>query len=384
MKLLNQTAAAENGLHFQNGLMTYGHCHVRIQETPIVEQNDLISLREILANFQRASLSSAVRVGGSSANSNNYYCQLIDGSTLILRENLGQRSQLYLEANSEVLYDAFERQAPIAKPLRTLSGHWSVKSGPVIWTAFNFIKANSYFKGGFEQMTQAGVAIGKLHSILSLPEFSKRVKAFEVDTAVKYRLLDHTGFAEILQTAEETEPYSFATSLLKAEADIISYAIDQQTTDPAGCIDGTIHYDLHPHNILISGSQVNIVDYDNFRSGPLAQDLGFALHRLGRQHAYHFGEAGLVESCKAFLGEYRNSSGYSHTEQQIVGHGLCRTLQSLSSVLRSYYLGRDVTLAQILPKFILAQREHLKLCATTELIRPSPALAKRLEQFTPW
>ncbi len=384
MKPVSQNEAAEYGLKFQNGLMTYGHCQTRILETPIVDEAAISSLQLILANFHSASLSSAVRVGGSSTSSNNYHCQLSDSSTLILRENLGQQSQPYLEANAEALQEAFELQAPIAKPLRAISGTWSIKSGPVFWTAFNFIQANSYFKGGVGQMSQAGAAIGKLHSVLSLPEFSKRVKAFEVDTAAKYPPLDHKGFAEILQAAEEIEPYSFTTSLLKAETDIISYAIDQQTADASGCIDGTIHYDLHPHNILITEFGASIVDYDNFRSGPLAQDVGFALHRLGRQHAYHFGETGLVEGCRAFLAEYAISSGYLHSDARIAGHGLNRTLQSLSNVLRSYYLGRDVTLAQILPKFILAQREHLKLCAMTELILPSPALTKRLEHFTPW
>ena len=45
-----------------------------------------------------------------------------------------------------------------------------------------------------------------------------------------------------------------------------------------------IHSDLHPHNILMNGDQVDaIIDFDSMRLSQQARDVAFAIYRFGRQ-----------------------------------------------------------------------------------------------------
>lgn len=83
-----------------------------------------------------------------------------------------------------------------------------------------------------------------------------------------------------------------------------------------------IHGDLHPHNLLLGNNgETVIVDFGNVSYADFLTDVGFALHRLGRQavvfHEKPWQET-LEKAIHAFLGAYRMENPLEEHEIALV------------------------------------------------------------------
>lgn len=361
MIILNEFSAVQYGLEFKNSLLRYGHCETEIRRVSVAgEQAQVVS--EIAAYFISERPIQITKLGMESANSVNYLCEFRNGEMLVLRENIGQKSIEYLGFISELIEIAHDQGAPLARPIYTMQGSAAVEALGRFWSAFEYLDSQEYFSGRDNQLELAGDSIGRLHKNTSTDVTLRLVDKFQSQAAAKYCDLDESGLMSLFAIATSKEPDSFITALFAAELETIRLAIhivqEPEVSTETSC-KGTIHFDLHPHNLIAVKKGIFIVDYDNFRIDEYAQDLGFALHRLGRQRLYHFGEADISYQLRGFLKAYDAANPNSVNSRSIIRHGLRRTLQSLSSVLSGYYLRNDISLEKVLPKAILAQREHL-------------------------
>lgn len=376
-------------LEFRNNVLRINHSDVKIPHRVIDDPAIVQTLRSVAAQFTESPINDEndeiVMIGPASPNSANFRVVTWSGQEILLRRCDNQPDLGYLNATAELIAQAREQGAPLTKQIRCRSSEspWVASIENKSWIAFEYIPAPGYFSGITNELSLAGAAIGKLHYGL---EMASAVVPYHgrAQGAVKdYSSLTADDVDRYLLLANANHPNSFTTRFLQGEADILRAALTiQKRLEAAIPVHqgsqtgdlGLIRFDLHPHNILSLGDKIVIVDYDCIHRAPLMSDVGFALHRLGRQALFHSDNPNPANVVEQFLSGYRTElHGRELRIPELLFYGLNRGLQSVKSVLDTFYIKGDLTYAGDLPKFIVAAREMLYL------VRASPQLQEHID-----
>jgi|APSaa5957512493_1039668.scaffolds.fasta_scaffold11917_3 aminoglycoside phosphotransferase (APT) family kinase protein len=143
----------------------------------------------------------------------------------------------------------------------------------------------SYFSGAQESVHTVGDAVGRMHAVLkSIPEDLQLTG--EIPSVTLEEKAIFTAMVENRHTEQGILSAEHQALLAKNKyflSTIWDEVLDHEQTyfqSPRGLQ----HIDLHPHNILMNGSQVAaFLDFDSLKLGPLKSMLGFSAFKLLRQ-----------------------------------------------------------------------------------------------------
>ncbi len=293
-----------------------------------------------LKEFGMGSVLAIEKMGLTTVQSNCLLLSCANGQ-IVLRQCLRQQNQQYINSVGESLnYLKSRKDLQVPESLKFKSGSYSIQDDQGhCWTASSFSDAKNYFEGTALQMHSTGRALGKFHvGLETMPDaitdnFTSKNGAYQAQSMT----------AGDLQSIEENLRILGNRDLLQIfmrEKDIINEALkirDRIACDiriPNGHMT-FLHYDLHPHNILaMQDSSVVLVDFDNIRIGFAEVDLGFALHRLGRQTAELQGKEQVRNACHQFIDGYCSEHpGFEFNPCTALRHALDRSLIGVVGVL---------------------------------------------------
>ena len=84
-----------------------------------------------------------------------------------------------------------------------------------------------------------------------------------------------------------------------------------------------IHADLHPHNVIVQGSRLHIIDFDDAGFGWHAYDLAVALHRMKDSSNY-------LDAKTSLLNGYSDLRSVNHSNTQMIE--MFHVVRSLASI----------------------------------------------------
>lgn len=174
------------------------------------------------------------------------------------------------------------RQLPVPAPVELQPGGFTLLTGSGTWSLFPFVDG-AYFSGAGDELPAAAEACGRLMETLpQLPAACLPTEGPAQMTAVDGELLrrvkDVSRTWEALLGTEHAELLASSWPVLMAERDKLSAATVISGRTQAA------HFDLHPHNLLVSGGKVAaVLDFEACKVMPLGFALGFAALKQCRQ-----------------------------------------------------------------------------------------------------
>ena len=224
--------------------------------------------------------------GGNEINSNNFRVTCGEMVYLLKRLPLSAdagniKRQLAL---MEWLRDVHD--VPLPTLLRTSNGAVLGEDGAALWCLFEFLDGD-FFSGGLEQLVQTGQEIGRLQVALRrYPQALRPMARWEYFTADDYAVYQSTinrlnDWPRIFGTEVAGLLEEQIASLQQVWTELAGASAHLSDLTPAVC-----HCDLHPHNLLLSGSKFSgFIDFESFVTMPVEAALGFGIFKLMRQHA---------------------------------------------------------------------------------------------------
>ncbi|MEW5728876.1 MAG: phosphotransferase [Pseudomonadota bacterium] len=173
-----------------------------------------------------------------------------------------------------------DRGAAIPRPRVTAGGELVVEEDGQWWCLLDFADGR-YFQGRPDEIVPAGTAIGRLHSLLAnvpLGLIPERVRPpYFTDE-------EHDGFGALV-SCRPRWPEVFgvtAAAVLDGHWHVVADAWSRLSREPRLRSKPAVpvHFDLHPHNLLVRDGQCLILDFDSVVRAPAAMAVGFAMVKL--------------------------------------------------------------------------------------------------------
>lgn len=184
------------------------------------------------------------------------------------------------------------RQLPVPAPVELQPNCFTLSIGSGTWSLFPFVEG-SYFSGAGQELPFSAEASGLLMRALSLlPPACLPAEGPMHLTAADGELLRRVKEAsrtwDVLLGNEHAELLASKWSLLMVEWDRLI------TAPPDGGCTQAAHFDLHPHNLLVSaeGRISAVLDFESCRMMPVGFAVGFASLKQCRQAMVLHGSAG--------------------------------------------------------------------------------------------
>jgi Ser/Thr protein kinase RdoA (MazF antagonist) len=214
-------------------------------------------------------------------NSNNFRLNTARGA-FVLKRWSDQAAPRDVQNTLAIMAWLAARQLPVPAPVELQPGGFTLSIGSGMWSLFPFVEG-AYFSGAGDELSAAADATGRLMETLPLlPASSLPTEGPAQMTAVDGELLrrvkDVSRTWEALLGTEHAELLASSWPVLMAEWDKLSAAT------VIGGRTQAAHFDLHPHNLLVSGGKVAaVLDFEACKVMPVGFALGFAALKQCRQ-----------------------------------------------------------------------------------------------------
>jgi len=229
---------------------------------------------------------------------------------------------------------------PVPRPKPFSDGSFLYLSGSSLWCLFPYLEGN-YFSGAGVEIETAAEAIGRLTSVLKQCPVSLQpsvgplhlTDSDDMIINICNDCMDQWGeifgeeHAQILKGAWET--LSCIWSSLR-------------TTPPNAGLEQAVHFDLHPHNLLMNRMQVTgILDFESCRLMPVGYALAFAGLKLCRQAV---AETGNLDLARLIGNRFTRN--------------LCNSNQSLYALADKF---KELALTEVLRRICLIIRLNIEI-----------------------
>ncbi len=214
-------------------------------------------------------------------NSNNFRLNTAKG-TFVLKRWSDQAAPRDVQNALTIMAWLASRQLPVPAPVKLQPDGFilSIESGT--WSLFPFVEG-AYFSGVGDELLAAAEACGCLMETLPLlpaaglpTEGPAHMTSGDGELLRRVKEVSRTWDA--LLGTEHAELLALSWPVLMAEWDKLSAA------KPAGGRTQAAHFDLHPHNLLLSGGKVAaVLDFEACKVMPVGFALGFAALKQCRQ-----------------------------------------------------------------------------------------------------
>lgn len=273
--------------------------------------------------------------GGAEINSHNFKVHTATGTWLCKRAPADAEPRLR-RALALAAWLAPQHLA-IPGPVRARDTSFLVPRGDWVWCVWPFVDG-TFFHGGTTALQAAASLTGRLHRRLTYTPggmwpVTKWTYGFEdaadlLDTAGKDRANWARAFGEI--PAEHLGRWSRALPAMVHGLSARVAAWGYDVLQPC-------HGDLHPHNLLMRGSEVAaILDVDSLVVAPYPVTCGFARYKLVRQAASAGGDP--VALGRAFALSLRMVGPRAHLDDDALREGArAEVVRRLLLVLRLHY-----------------------------------------------
>ncbi len=174
------------------------------------------------------------------------------------------------------------RQLPVPAPVQLPPDGFTLSIGSGVWSLFPFVEG-AYFSGAGDELSLAAAACGRLMETLPLlPAACLPARGpahmTAADGALLRRVKDVSRTWDALLGAEHAELLSLYWPVLTSEWEKLSATLLASGRNQAA------HFDLHPHNLLVSGGDVvAILDFEACKVMSIGFALGFAALKQCRQ-----------------------------------------------------------------------------------------------------
>lgn len=242
------------------------------------------ALDEVLSKLPKALLPLQGNPEQSDAlgiNSNNFRLNTARGA-FVLKRWSDQAVPRDVQNTLAIMAWLAARQLPVPAPVEIQPGSFTLSSGSGRWSLFPFVEG-AYFSGADDEIHAAAEATGYLMETLSrLPAACVPIEGpaqmTVADGELLRRVKDVSRTWEALLGAEHAELLASSWPVLMAEWDKLSAATVISSRTQAA------HFDLHPHNLLVSGGKVAaVLDFEACKVMPVGYALGFAALKQCRQ-----------------------------------------------------------------------------------------------------
>lgn len=216
-----------------------------------------------------------------SINSSNYRLNTSQGVFLLKRWSRSAEATDLTKILSLMMW-LESMELPVPKPIKFQGGNFLQWLDSTIWSLFTFIEGE-YFSGAAGELEAAAEMTGRLMETLS------RLPSNYLPGAGPKYLTVSDG--ELLRRVERA--FSHWSQLFGQEyANLLSewwpmLMMEWNRLLDKGGDAGTVqaaHFDLHPHNILVSGNHVAaVLDFESCKLMPVGYALGFAALKQCRQ-----------------------------------------------------------------------------------------------------
>ncbi len=221
------------------------------------------------------------QVGAFEINSSNFKVSINNSKYLVKRWDKAAETEK-IQTQLQLLLWLHEKNIPVPKPLQSITNNYFVVQNERIWGVFDFLEGE-YFKGTKDQLCSIASSIGSLtRELKSLPQDIK------VEQGPRHL---RTEDREVLRLFDQKKNH-WGQIIGPEHVELLhnSFNYIVETWDKANSLKvfagklQVIHYDLHPHNILMSDSDVvGILDFDACAVLEPGVALGFSIMKLVRQ-----------------------------------------------------------------------------------------------------
>lgn len=175
-----------------------------------------------------------------------------------------------------------EKNVLVAKPIKFKNNSYFLKTTSGIYTINDFIEG-TYFSGEMEQLKNVALSIANLNNaLLKLPLEKYPNYGPEYDYSKIKKIVDKTfnnrnNWKELFGENN--------TLLLKKNWNMIDRSLNYIKNINLNSVNKyPIHFDLHPHNILIcNNGSIAFLDYDSIKTMNIGPAMSFAALKLCRQ-----------------------------------------------------------------------------------------------------
>lgn len=214
-------------------------------------------------------------------NSNNFRLNTAKGA-FVLKRWSDQALAVDVQRTLAIMAWLASRQLPVPGPVELGQGGFTLSAGSGTWSLFPFVDG-AYFSGADDELRAAAEATGLLMETLPLlpaaclpTEGPAHMTA--ADAELLHRVKDVSRTWDALLGAEHAGLLALSWPVLMAEWENLSAA------RPAAGRTQAAHFDLHPHNLLVSGGNVAaVLDFEACKVMPAGYALGFAALKQCRQ-----------------------------------------------------------------------------------------------------
>jgi hypothetical protein len=214
-------------------------------------------------------------------NSNNFRLNTTRGA-FVLKRWSDQAASRDVRNTLAIMGWLAARQLPVPAPVELQPGGFTLSVGSGTWSLFPFVEG-AYFSGAGDELPAAAEACGRLMETLALLRAAYLpsegpAHMTTADGALLRRVKDVSPTWDALLGAEHAELLASSWPVLMAEWDKLIAA-----KLPGGRAQAA-HFDLHPHNLLVSGGNVAaVLDFEACKVMPVGFALGFAALKQCRQ-----------------------------------------------------------------------------------------------------
>ena len=214
-------------------------------------------------------------------NSNNFRLNTARG-TFVLKRWSDQATARDVQNTLAIMSWLASRQLPVPAPVALQQDSFilSIESGT--WSLFPFVEG-AYFSGADDELPAAAEVTGRLMETLTLLPPARvptegPAQMTAADGELLRRVRDVSRTWDALLGTEHAELLALSWPVLMAEWENLTAArLSGGRTQAA-------HFDLHPHNLLVSGGQVAaVLDFEACKVVPVGFALGFAALKQCRQ-----------------------------------------------------------------------------------------------------
>jgi Ser/Thr protein kinase RdoA (MazF antagonist) len=262
---------------FSNPVVVFSDTDVATQETIFNAVTDAFGVCGMPSRLEKS--------GALEINSGNFKLQAENGVFLLKRLTLDSNGVALQEQQQQMTTWLHKHGSPVPEPLATNSGNYVFHlHDDQYLLAMRFIEGQ-FFSGQASGVKPLANAIGQLHGDLRrLPEEFKIHRQYPELDAV-----DRECFARLFAEPIDTLFPASEAALLSDNLNLLRRCWDQ-ALDCANSMNGkpveAIHIDLHPHNVLVQGDELNaIIDLDSIMRGPIEVMASFGAFKLLRQVA---------------------------------------------------------------------------------------------------
>jgi Ser/Thr protein kinase RdoA (MazF antagonist) len=214
-------------------------------------------------------------------NSSNFRLNTAKGA-FVLKRWSDQAAPRDVQNTLSIMAWLASRQLPVPAPVELQQDSFILSTGSGAWSLFPFVEG-SYFSGAGGELSAAAEATGRLMETLPLLPVAclpteGPVHMTAADGEILRRVKDVSRTWDALLGAEHAELLALSWPLLMAEWENLDAAkLASGRTQAA-------HFDLHPHNLLVSGGNVTaVLDFEACKVMPVGFALGFAALKQCRQ-----------------------------------------------------------------------------------------------------